>query len=137
MLRLAILAAAAVLPLLANASAQTPNPIDCAKATATVEINYCADRDYAEADRLLNEAYQKALAMIAKSDGPAPYTAAQWEQELRASQRAWVAFRDADCKGLVPMEWTGGSGTAYAVLGCMIELTKSRSKALRDRYGRL
>jgi uncharacterized protein YecT (DUF1311 family) len=134
MRRLAVLAAAIFLPLTV-ASAQTPNPIDCAKATSTVEINYCADRDYAEADRVLNEAYQKALATIGKGGGPAPYTAAAWEKELRGSQRAWVAFRDADCKGLVPMEWTGGSGTSYAVLGCMIELTKARTKALAERYG--
>ena len=133
--RLAVLAAASLFPI-ASGHAQTPDPIDCKKATTTVEMNYCADRDYAEADRALNEAYQKALAIIGKSDGPAPYTPAQWEKELRASQRAWLAFRDADCKGLVPMEWSGGSGTTSAVLGCMIDLTKARSKALLDRYGR-
>jgi uncharacterized protein YecT (DUF1311 family) len=133
--RLALVATALLLSL-ASGHAQTPNPIDCGKAATTVEMNYCADRDYAEADRALNETYQKALAVIARSGGPAPYTPAQWEQELRASQRAWLAFRDADCKGLAPMEWSGGSGTASAVLGCMIDLTKARSKALLDRYGR-
>lgn len=133
--RSTLLAAALLLPL-ATSHAQTPNPIDCRKAGNTVEMNYCADRDYAEADRALNEAYQKTLAVIAKEGGPAPYTAAQWEQELRTSQRTWVAFRDADCKGLVPMEWSGGSGTASAVLGCMTELTRARTAALLDRYGR-
>ncbi len=135
MYRPAILAIALLLPL-TGSHAQTPNPIDCTKAATTLELNYCADRDYAEADRALNEAYKKALAVIAKSDNPAPYTAAQWEQELRTSQRAWVAFRDADCKGLVPMEWSGGSGTTSAVLGCMIELTKARTTRLRDLYER-
>jgi uncharacterized protein YecT (DUF1311 family) len=135
MLRFAVLAAALLVPLTV-ARAQTPNPIDCAKATSTVEINYCADRDYAEADRALNEAYKTALAIVTKSDNAAPYAAAQWEKEFRASQRAWIAFRDADCKGLVPMEWSGGSGTTFAVLGCMIDLTKARTTVLLERYGR-
>ena len=74
--------------------------------------------------------------MIAESDNPAPYSAQAWETELRTSQRAWIAFRDADCKGLVPMEWSGGTGTSYAVLGCMTALTKARTEALAERYGR-
>ena len=131
----AVFAAAMVLPL-TGAAAQTPNPIDCGNATSTVEMNYCADRDFARADGVLNDTYQKALAMIGRSDNPAPYTRAEWEKQLRASQRAWIAFRDADCKGLMPMEWSGGSGTTYAVLGCMIELTKARTQALRERYDR-
>ena len=134
MLRATLIAAALLLPL-ASGHAQTPNPIDCSKAGNTVEINYCADRDYAEADRALNEAYKKTLAVIAKEGGPAPYSAARWEQELRTSQRAWIAFRDADCKGLVPMEWSGGTGTASAVLGCMTEQTRARTAALLARYG--
>jgi uncharacterized protein YecT (DUF1311 family) len=34
------------------------------------------------------------------------------------------------------MEWSGGSGTTSAVLGCMIELTKARTARLRDLYER-
>ncbi len=135
MLRCLTFAAAMVLPL-ASAGAQTPNPIDCSHATSTVEMNACADRDFAAADQVLNDTYQKALAAIDQDGGSPPYTAAEWEKQFRASQRAWVAFRDAECKGLVPMEWSGGSGTSYAVLGCMIELTKARTQALRERYDR-
>ncbi len=135
MLRALIFAAGMVLPL-ANVGAQTPNPIDCSHATSTMEMNECADRDFAAADRVLNETYQKALAMIGRDDGSPAYTAAEWEKQFRASQRAWVAFRDADCNGLVPVEWSGGSITSYQVLSCMIELTKARTQMLRERYDR-
>jgi uncharacterized protein YecT (DUF1311 family) len=137
MRHLAVLAVVAVLLPIASAAQETPNPIDCNNARSTVEINYCADRDYVAADRVLNEAYQTALAQTAKSDNAAPYAAAAWQRELRASQRAWVAFRDADCKGLVPMGWSGGSGTSAAVLSCMMDLTKARTQALQERYGKL
>jgi hypothetical protein len=33
------------------------------------------------------------------------------------------------------MEWSGGTGTSSAVLGCMTELTKARAKDLAERYG--
>ena len=77
MLRFAILVAAATaLPFTLAAAQTTPNPIDCANASLTVKMIYCAERDFAEADRVLNEAYSRALAEIAASDNPAPYTPA-------------------------------------------------------------
>jgi uncharacterized protein YecT (DUF1311 family) len=115
--------------------AQTPNPIDCSEAATTVEMNYCAERDYERADEKLNAIYQEVVAGIRDSDGQPPYDPKSWESELRNAQRSWIAFRDAECKGLVPMEWGGGTGTAVAVLSCMTELTEARTKAFQDRYG--
>jgi uncharacterized protein YecT (DUF1311 family) len=115
------------------AKAQVPNPIDCGKASTTVELNYCSERAYQRADEELNDAYQAALKQIRASAGDAPYDAKSWEEALRASQRAWIAYRDAECKGLVPMEWSGGTGTTTAVNGCMTELTEARTKMLTER----
>jgi uncharacterized protein YecT (DUF1311 family) len=109
-------------------------PIDCADPRTTVETNFCAEKAFKAADDALNAVYQKVLAWIAESDLETPYDPASWEAALRASQRAWVAFRDADCNDLMPMEWSGGTGTTSAVLGCMIEKTKARSKELSERY---
>jgi uncharacterized protein YecT (DUF1311 family) len=131
MLRLPVTLAALLLPcaLAMPASAAEPK-LDCSKAMNTIEMNQCADRDYAAADAKLNAAYQKALNYIKSTENPKPYDAAAWEKALRASQTAWIAFRDADCKGLVPMSWTGGTGTTVAVLGCMTEKTELRTKEL-------
>ena len=54
---------------------------------------------------------------------------------MRKAQRAWIAFRDADCRGLVALDWAGGSGTPMAVSICMTDLTKRRTKTLKERYG--
>lgn len=128
---LALTAAMAAVPM---ALAQVPNPIDCNRAATTVELNYCAEKDFDRADQALNATYQRVIAAIAKSDGDAPYDAKSWEAALRQSQRAWVAFREAECKGLVPMEWGGGTGTTQAVLTCMTEATKARTGSLHERY---
>ena len=115
------------------ARAEDPEPaIDCTNASATFELNFCADKELAAADAQLNDAFKKALVFIAKSGAERPYDSKSWEDALRASQRAWIAYRDADCKGLAPMSWTGGTGTTGAVLGCMSAKTKARTKELLE-----
>lgn len=124
---------AALLALAATPAAA--QDVDCNNANTTMEMNFCADKDYAAADKALNAAYKDALARIAKSDNQKPYDPKSWEAALRGSQRAWVAFRDAECKGLVPMQWSGGTGTTLAVLGCMTSLTQARAAMLRELLG--
>jgi uncharacterized protein YecT (DUF1311 family) len=108
--------------------------VDCANAGNTIEMNFCADREYAAADAALNAAYKVALASIAKSDGEKPYDPKSWEAALRASQRAWIAYRDSECKGLEPMQWGGGTGSTGGVLACMTQLTQERTRSLKERF---
>jgi uncharacterized protein YecT (DUF1311 family) len=122
------------LPVIAARADDAAPEIDCANASATVELNFCAEKELDTADVALNAVYKKVLAFIAKSGTEKPYDAKSWEDALRESQRAWVAFRDADCKGLIPMSWTGGTGATGAVLGCMSEKTKARTEELESLY---
>lgn len=109
-------------------------PVNCSNPMSTYEINVCSEKEFEKADADLNAAYRQALAAVAASDSAKPYDRKSWEEALRTSQRAWVAFRDAECKGLIPMEWQGGTGTTGAELGCMTQLTSARTKELRERY---
>jgi uncharacterized protein YecT (DUF1311 family) len=104
--------------------------VDCDKATSTPELNQCADAALQAADAKLNAMYQKALVVIRKAGGEKPYDRKSWEDALKVSQRAWLAYRDADCDGLVPMSWGGGTGTTSAVLWCKTEKTETRTKEL-------
>lgn len=108
--------------------------IDCDNAQTTYEMNMCADRDFVEADRELNKVYQRAIQSIQNSDLDPPYNAKSWEAAMRSAQRAWLAYRDEDCKNLMPMEWSGGTGTTAAVVGCMTKKTKDRIDDLKERY---
>jgi len=49
---------------------------------------------------------------------------------LLASQRAWLAFRDAECR-IESYEWRGGSMQAYTENQCLTEVTKARTRQLR------
>jgi uncharacterized protein YecT (DUF1311 family) len=108
---------------------------NCDNVTSNAEATECSGREFTRADRELNEVYQEALEIVSEHGTEWRTSAEEWEEKLRASQRAWLAFRDADCKVLTRIEWDGGSGTGLAITTCMTELTRTRIKALRERYG--
>lgn len=105
--------------------------IDCNSANSTPEINFCADKDYQTADKDLNAAYAAAVQFVRNRKIDAPYDPKNFEAALRNAQRAWVAYRDTDCKELVPQQWSGGTGTTSAILQCMTEKTQQRTKELK------
>lgn len=109
--------------------------VDCSNARSTAEMNYCTGLELQAADRELNRVYQRAIAKRTKDGDAGPYTFEAWLAALKASQRAWIKFRDADCEGVVVQDWGGGSGTSAAVNGCRIELTRHRTAILKERYG--
>lgn len=119
---------------LAASPAMAQSKLDCSKAFTTVDLNACAEQELERADARLNAVYKKALAKIAAENGAPPYDGKSWEKALRASQRAWIAFRDADCKELVAVAAGGGTATTGEVLGCLTEKTDARAKELADRF---
>lgn len=127
-------AALVLVTLIFSTHAAAQERIDCANASTTADLNACADEELSKADAALNEAYKRALAAIPALASDKPYDAKSWEEALRASQRAWVAYRDAECKGHVAMFWSGGSGASADILGCMSELTRARTKSLVEQY---
>jgi uncharacterized protein YecT (DUF1311 family) len=132
-LRVSMALVAVSIALGAQQAAADP-PAICDKAVSTAELNLCSERARQAADARLNAVFAKAIDTIRKSGQEKPYDPVSWEKALRASQRAWIVFRDADCKGLVPMSWTGGTGTTSAVLECMTAKTEFRTKELVAIY---
>jgi uncharacterized protein YecT (DUF1311 family) len=52
-------------------------------------MNICADVDYRASDARLNKAYGEIIKRLSDN--------AEGRKLLQASQRAWIAFRDAEC----------------------------------------
>lgn len=129
-----ILAVLSLTAPLAVAAAEDEPRVDCGDIRNTYESNVCSERRLAEADLRLNDVYKRVLSQIARGGDETPYDATSWTESMKAAQRAWLGFRDADCKGVVPMEWSGGTGTTAAVLGCMITKTEARTRELEERY---
>jgi uncharacterized protein YecT (DUF1311 family) len=78
--------------------------------------------EYKGADAEMNKAYQTLLSSR-DSDGA---------QKLRAAQRAWVVFRDAEAES-VREDWNGGRGQNAAVNSALTTLTRNRTRELMER----
>jgi uncharacterized protein YecT (DUF1311 family) len=112
---------------------------DCRDPQSNAEMKICADKDWKKADGELNVAYGKALAeareMYRSTKATPGYeNMPDSEAMLRDAQRAWVSFRDANCKYQYQIYY-GGSHAGLAYLLCMADMTKARLKELRQLPG--
>lgn len=90
----------------------------------------CASAALAAADEVLNGVYGKLTDQMKASADP------QDKERLRrlvASERAWIAYRDAEC-ALQGASMLGGSGEPLMVLDCHYGLTRERAKRLEDPF---
>jgi uncharacterized protein YecT (DUF1311 family) len=114
-----------LLPLAAQA--QKPEADCFEKAVTQLESNDCAGKEYQEADAELNRVY-KAILEKYKRD-------ALFVEKLRAVQRAWLAYRDAEIEAKYPH---AGEGNYYGSIFPMCDqlyraqLTQERTKKLRE-----
>lgn len=116
------------------ALAQWSPPTACDR-FAGYEAQSCLSREISAADGTLNRVYQRALAAIAADPQTPADQKVVWRDNLTRAQRAWIAFRDADCLfDLIGAEWHDGSGTTAAQQACVLDKTRQRAKELTDRY---
>lgn len=126
-----LLLTAGLVPLFAApAFAQQPD-IDCTKAEAQMELNYCADLDYAEADKALNAQWARTKKAAALSDSYREKAEQAGEKTLLKSQRAWIEYRDATCD-VAGYPMRGGTGEPYLVLVCLKKVTDTRTAELKE-----
>ena len=122
-----------MLPFLLVAAAASTGST-CDNATTQVDINACMAQDYRTADAELNRQWVLNVAAakaqdktrIAKTDKRPGYYAT-----LLESQRAWLKFRDAQCR-IEGYAMRGGSAEPMVVSGCLAGLTRERTKQLKD-----
>ena len=106
-------------PLVVIASALAVSP---ASAHPQHDMNAEAAVEFAMADKELNEVYAKVLGVL--DDGS--------KEKLKKSQRAWVAYRDAEADFSADAEARGGSMWPLIHEGTRARLTKERVKSLRE-----
>lgn len=141
--------ASLLLPLLAQ-SAEPPVPDwNCDDPMVQQEMNWCAGQDYAAADAELNTQWKITAAIMKERDAgmeadfgpinpvtPREDAAARMAytghfQTLLEAQRAWLSYRDAQCR-LEGYAFLGGSAQPMIVSGCLAMLTRQRTQELRD-----
>lgn len=80
---------------------------------------------YAKAEKEINTVYQKILSEYSSDK--------EFIKNLKASQRLWIQFRDAEIKARYPNQTPGYYGSVYAscVSGLKTQLTNERVKTLK------
>ena len=119
--------------LLATSALADDKP-DCIDPQTQMEMTYCAGVDYEDADAELNALWPDIVAAAKQND---EYVADMARERgvpttleaLRTAQRAWIAFRDAQCE-YEAYEVFGG--TAQPMVGslCLARLTRERIEVL-------
>jgi uncharacterized protein YecT (DUF1311 family) len=104
------------------AGLSTAQAAGCDDASDQATMNACADKALKASDAELNAVYRTITHRLASD----PET----EKQLVAAQRAWIAFRDAECK--FSSSGTSG-GSAYPMVHsmCLDGLTRARTKDLK------
>ncbi|QFT60297.1 hypothetical protein FIU94_15825 [Sulfitobacter sp. THAF37] len=93
----------------------------------TQGISQCIQAETAVWDDLLNTEYKSTRAHLEAQD-------AGLKDQLLTAQRAWIAFRDAEC-ALDYARWQGGSIRSVVFANCMMVMTARRTLELRDMKG--
>ncbi|HET8611991.1 MAG TPA: lysozyme inhibitor LprI family protein [Sphingomonas sp.] len=119
------------------AVAQSQTQPDCKAPVDQVSMTECAAADFRRADAELNRVWAKAMAWAREGDADltnaaidsGPKTAAM----LLNAQKAWLAYRDAQCttEGLV---FRGGTIQSSAIFDCKTRLTETRTKELHNLF---
>ena len=99
---------------------------NCRNANTQLELNQCFGAAYKSADGEMNAVYQQVLK--AYSGDP------KFIEKFKASQRAWVVFRDAEMEAVYPAsDKQAEYGSVYPVCRSrhLETLTRERTKQLQ------
>src|SRR5206468_9111147 len=95
-----------------------------ANAQTQAEMNRQAAKDFKKADAELNSTYAALMAKLPDADS---------KRKLKESQRAWIAFRDAEA-AFAADQFRGGSAAPVLRWTSMTETTEQRIKQLKGDF---
>lgn len=129
-----MIAIAAALALAQAAAPTAEGPTDCDAAQTQADMNLCAARDLASSEAALDaqwaETVERMKALDARIDRENDKQPSHFNT-LLDGQRAWVAFRDAQCLSESFMA-RGGSMQPMLDLQCKTYMTELRIQQLRN-----
>ena len=118
----ALLLFALTMPASADWDFSKPHVQECNLSSA-LQVNECLGERDRNVDKRLNFAYQKLKKMTSGSDTVL----------LVSAQKAWLNFREEECKFFNPKEFNFNSYYVYEQMICEIDMNEKRIKDL-ERY---
>lgn len=96
---------------------------DCKNPATQLELNQCAVQKFHQADSALNSQYQSIFSTLDEHG----------KQRLKTAERAWLAYRDANCEAESD-RYTGGSMQPLIKSSCLELLTSQRMEEIKRIY---
>lgn len=130
------------IPQLPAQSTKPPATSDpCPNAKSQLDLNECHGNLYQSADAQLNATYNNIVGFVKKNlllaqhdNNAALITHNETSlNKLLAAQRAWLAYRDANCDS-IKFQYEGGSIQPMIWSQCMAEATQQRIATLTTAY---
>jgi uncharacterized protein YecT (DUF1311 family) len=122
-----------VIGLLALAAAAS---VPCGNLSNQAAMTECQGQAARRADAAMNAVWKRLLPQMRQADAhpddpddPALRKEPGYAQSLVAAQRAWLAWRDQECR-IESYEWRGGTMQSYSENECMEILTRERTRQL-------
>jgi uncharacterized protein YecT (DUF1311 family) len=126
-----VIASAALLLITQASTAQATDPCDDPQTQQA--MNACSAREFTAADATLNEQWALTVAEMKDLDRALPEGGdgqPGYYDALLAGQRAWLAYRDAECRS-ESFFTRGGSLQPTLEMQCKTYLTELRTEQLR------
>jgi uncharacterized protein YecT (DUF1311 family) len=95
----------------------------CGDGTTTAAQTACYSAALKKSDGDLNQLYQRIQTLIHGNE----------LVKLKAAQRLWIQFRDANCAAEEEL-YSGGSAAPMAKVSCLDAMTKQRTEELKSMY---
>ncbi len=114
-------------------SAPSGSPLDCRHAVAQADLSQCAWLDFKRADAALNTQWKRTLAYMRSRDTglhDPRETPPGYVEALQEAQRAWLRYRDANCR-VAGYRARGGTMEPMLVSDCKAAMTRVRTAELR------
>ncbi len=95
----------------------------CNNALTQIEMNLCAKQQSEKADKDINRRYRLIMQKLGEKE----------KALLKTAQRAWIAYRDANCKADFSL-YEGGSIAPLIQFSCLEKMTTERIAELNRIY---
>ena len=108
--------------------------LNCKDPQAQLEMNMCAYYEFERADAAMNAQWRTVAAAMREADRSVDRKSDNQPlhyDTLLAAQRAWLTYRDQHCM-VASFEARGGSMQPMLVSGCKSELTRERTRQLKQ-----
>jgi uncharacterized protein YecT (DUF1311 family) len=103
---------------------------NCANPTTAPEVNECAMLQQRKTEKRLDAAYASLIKSLNRADAPGEDYSGR-KKAVEASQRAWIAFRKADCDAIYKINESGSARTV-AFHNCLQKHAERRMVDLKE-----